>query len=112
MESVRESHKTALSQETTWIFGVWRRKQGSDLSAAKEVELHLKIEFSLSGTLYFSSLIMTFRVYAKHHKAPRQIYPVVILLYSRVSASLLCLHSQKILMKYVGDWSVRMNVLS
>lgn len=31
VESVRESHKIALSREPMWMLGVWRRKQGSDL---------------------------------------------------------------------------------
>lgn len=31
VESVRESHKIALSREPMWMLGVWRRKQGRDL---------------------------------------------------------------------------------
>lgn len=32
MESVRKSHKNALSQEPMMMLGLWRKKQGSDLS--------------------------------------------------------------------------------
>lgn len=42
MESVRESHKNALSQEPMMMLGVWRRKQEWFTSAAKKVELPVK----------------------------------------------------------------------